>query len=144
MKISGWNRIGIVASVLWILAAGIYTFNAERNAELTLAANAADYAAAKVQQFPLPPGATAVDPYAEFGGHADTIPPPPAGYTVVPSGALFAAETSPISHSDARITAALVAFVPVMLSWAFCYLIVFLTGWIKRGFQANPQPKETL
>jgi hypothetical protein len=30
MKLSGWKRIGIIASVVWILCAGIYTFNSVR------------------------------------------------------------------------------------------------------------------
>jgi hypothetical protein len=29
MKLNGWKRIGIIASVVWILGAGVYTYDSE-------------------------------------------------------------------------------------------------------------------
>jgi len=37
MKLSGWARIGIIGSVVWILGAGISTFIAANNADIRIA-----------------------------------------------------------------------------------------------------------
>ena len=37
MKLSGWKRIGIIASIVWILGAGIYTFIAANNSDIKAA-----------------------------------------------------------------------------------------------------------
>jgi hypothetical protein len=38
-KLNGWKRIGIVASVVWILGAGLYTLKATSDADLRDAAS---------------------------------------------------------------------------------------------------------
>jgi hypothetical protein len=37
MKLNGWKRIGILASVVWILGAGFYTLSVEENRNLSIA-----------------------------------------------------------------------------------------------------------
>jgi hypothetical protein len=105
-KLNGWKRIGIVASVAWILGAGLYTHGVESNAEsraaVAISLDCEDY---------IPKGITTL---AECDKrYAD-----------------YLAET----RSGDWIETAVVAFVPVPLGWGFVYLFLFLTRWIKRGF----------
>jgi hypothetical protein len=37
MRIDGWKRIGIIASVAWILGVGLYTFTTTRHSEIKTA-----------------------------------------------------------------------------------------------------------
>jgi hypothetical protein len=103
MKINGWKRLGIIASVTWILVAGGVTFTRTQNADIK-------------QQLMMLESCEA--------SHHGTAP-----------------ECDDMLHrGDAeymrleRETAALVALVPVPIGWAFVYLVLFLTRWVKRGF----------
>jgi hypothetical protein len=50
-------------------------------------------------------------------------------------------ECDRILYTDNRLqeheTAALVAFVPVPIAWGFVYVVLFLTQWVKRGFESK-------
>src|SRR5260370_30300780 len=37
LRISGWKRIGIIASIVWIIGAYVYTLSREQNADIALA-----------------------------------------------------------------------------------------------------------
>ncbi len=39
MKLNGWKRIGIVASVVWVLGAGILTLTVVQNADINTASS---------------------------------------------------------------------------------------------------------
>ncbi len=111
MRLNGWKRIGIIASVVWILGAGTHTYNSEINSAIK-GIDSLEVAC----ESPLP-GETADtldDRVNKCDKHSDD----------------FLA----LAISNARFEAALVAFVPVPLGWGFTYLVLFLVRWIKRGF----------
>lgn len=104
MNLNGWKRIGIVASVVWILGAGVHTLNVESEAVSQTAANLT----LNCEQ-----------------AH-DVL----RGTECDARGKDYIAE----NLSYARIDAAIVAFIPVPVGWGFISLILFLVRWIKRGF----------
>jgi hypothetical protein len=164
MKLNGWKRIGIIASVIWIIGVGAYTYDSEIDqaslpisrtylscdsaAKAPTSRDVLDQIAAGNTggQPPLP--RKAPDSAPEPGTvSADSLPvTPPPGYTVevpVPPGAVLAdsrdchkqAEDSlTLAVKNARLDASLVALVPVPLGWGITYLILFLVRWVKRGF----------
>lgn len=106
MRLNGWKRIGIIASVVWILGAGLYTHGALQESD----SKAAVAAALDCESY-IPKGITSL---AECDKRA----------------ADYLAGT----HSGEWIGTAVVAFVPVPLGWGFVYLVLFLVRWVKRGF----------
>ena len=151
-KLNGWKRVGIIASVVWILGAGAYTYDSEiERASLSISeAHLSCDSAAKAPfprkapdfipdpgTVPMPPGAVP----------ADSLPvTPPPGYTVdvpVPPGAVLADsrdchkqadDSLTLAVKNARLDTTLVALVPVPLGWGLTYLVLFLARWVKRGF----------
>jgi hypothetical protein len=104
-KLNGWQRIGILASVIWMLGAYLYTFSHEENEDIKINVI--------VEQ-------ACVDAR-------------PAGTPMKPcDDAMYAQINRDIPGE--RQWAAIVALVPIPLAWGFCYLAVFLVRWIKRGF----------
>jgi hypothetical protein len=114
MKLNGWKRIGTIASVVWILGAGVHIYSSEiKNAsELIVSTHVAcdSYLAGKT-------------------GEAWTI-----GFNECNKQDN---DARALAISNARFDAALVAFVPVPLWWGFAYLILFLVRWTKRGFMRH-------
>jgi hypothetical protein len=106
IKINGWKRIGIIASVVWMIGAGLYTHGALQKSDSKVAV-----AAALDCMSYIPNGITSL---AECDKRREA----------------YNAET----YSGEWIGAAVVAFVPVPFGWGFTYLILFLVGWVKRGF----------
>ena len=104
MRLNGWQRLGIVASVVWILGAGFYTANAVSDREAQTAADST---------------------VACEDAHRDVLNP-----ECNERGIDYLNATK----NDARIEAALVAFVPVLLGWGFAYLALFVARWVRRGF----------
>jgi hypothetical protein len=106
MKINGWQRIGIVASVAWMIGAYICTFNAEEKANAKHASMIID---------------NCIDAHKgqETGDNE-----------CLKQGEDYGIKAFP----EERNEAALVASVPVPLGWGFLYLVLFLVRWIKRGF----------
>lgn len=106
MKLNGWKRIGIVTSVVWILGAGLYTYEAVSESDIKAAVSAA----------------LACENYIASG--VTTLEECDKRKTD------YLAETFP----DEWREAAIVAFVPVPLGWGFVYLVLSLMRWIQRGF----------
>jgi hypothetical protein len=106
MKINGWQRVGIVASVAWMIGAYIYTFNVEEKTNAIYAAMIVD---------------NCIDAHkgSEMGDN-----------DCLKKGEEYGIKAFPEERSEA----ALVASVPVPLGWGFVYLVLFLVRWIKRGF----------
>ena len=110
MKLNGWQRIGIVASVVWAIGAGLYSLNASHDRE---AEKAADHVAR-----------SCIEAYRNARG----VNPPPGQCDV-------SADQYTVSlQSGEFVDAAIAALVPVSLGWALGYAIV----WIRRGFRPVP------
>src|SRR5271167_3632413 len=113
MKLNGWKRIGIIASVLWILGAGVHTYDSEidRASALIVSNHVAcdsDLAGKTGDDY--------TKGFNECNKHAD--------------------DSLALALTNARLEAALVAFVAMPLGWGFTYLVLFLVRWVKRGFSA--------
>ncbi len=111
VKVNGWKRIGIIASVVWILGVWVYTYDSEvNNASKTIASIhvACDSNLAGKTGDAWTTGFNDCDKQAN-----DSL-----------------AE----ADANARLKAALFAFIPVPPGWGFTYLILFLIRWVKRGF----------
>ena len=106
MKLNGWKRIGIIASVVWILGAGVRTFTVVDDALTTTASGFT----LRCEEAP--------DGSMRGSAKCDEL------------STDYLAET----RYEPWTEAAIVAFVPVFLGWGFTYLVLFLVRWIKRGF----------
>ncbi len=109
-RLGGWKRIGIIASVVWILGAGIYTFTTLDHDELQLR-------------------------YEE----ARDMKGSPEWLLLRLHRALFSndylAEAYPPDVSPWPETAFVVGG-SVPLGWGFAYLVLFLVRWVKWGFMS--------
>ena len=106
MKLSGWKRIGIVASVVWVIGAGIYTFQAASDEDMRVAGEITQVCSDSHR----------------VRGVADN--------ECLKRGEDYAVEMLPYE----KLEAALVALVPVPFGWGFVYLVLFVVRWVKRGF----------
>jgi hypothetical protein len=113
MKPNGWKRIGIIASAVWILGVGIYTYDSET--ESASRAIATEHVACDSH---LPDWRNDEKPYEAAFRACDK----------------HAEDSFSLAIRNARLSAELFAFVPVPLGWGFTYLILFLLRWVKRGF----------
>jgi hypothetical protein len=112
MKLSGWKRIGIIVSVVWVVGAGIYTYDSEINRSSDSIANThvrcdsylADYKDEGAREAA----------FQRCNKEAD--------------------DSLALALTNARLEGALVALVPVPLGWGFTYLVLLLVRWVKRGF----------
>jgi hypothetical protein len=111
MKLSGWKRIGIVASILWILGAGAHTYDSEMSSSSDMIASIHVECDSNLA------GMTGEDRTAAFDKCNKE-----------------AEDSLARALTNARLTAAFIAFVPVPLGWGFAYLILFAIRWIRRGF----------
>ena len=111
MKLNGWKRIGIVASVVWVLGAGIHTYDSEieRDSDFITSSH--------VKCDSDLPGTTG-DAYQKGFDDCNKI----------------ADDSLALAISNDRFNAVLVAFVPVPLGWGFVYLVLFLVRWVRRGY----------
>ena len=112
---SRWKRIGIVASVVWILGAGIYTLKVTSDQDVRTAVWA-ERTCLDIQN--------GQDPDNKCEKRRND----------------YLDETLP----NDRIAAAIVAFVPVALVWGFIYLVLFLVRWITRAATAHPSRRKWL
>ncbi len=106
VKLNGWKRIGIIASVLWSLGVGAYIYNYVMDYWLTVQ---------RVQCMEECPakGGNVAECYA-------ACQKPNAEYL-------------PSDRRAALTTSGLIVFISVPLGWGFVYLILFLVRWVKRG-----------
>jgi hypothetical protein len=134
MKINGWKRIGIIASVIWVIGAWVTAVivlgdqDLKRHAfyygECAKIRDEMDQSA-RVEcerKAGLSDTATAFNDCMEAyrQKHRDTCGTP----------------TQDIERegSEEREMATFLAFVPVPFAWGFVYLVIFLVRWVKRGF----------
>lgn len=103
---NGWKRVGIIASVIWVLGAGICTVTVVDNALVKTASGFT----LRCEEAP--------DGSLRGSAKCDEL------------STDYLAET----RNEPWIEAAIVAFVPVPMGWGITYLVLFLAGWIKRGF----------
>jgi hypothetical protein len=111
MRLNGWKRLGIIASVVWILGAGTHTYDSEIDSDSDFIAST--HVKCDSDQV----GKTGGDYTAAFNECNK-----------------LAADSLALAISNDRFNAALVAFVPVPLGWGFADLVLFLVRWVKRGF----------
>ncbi len=111
VKLNGWKRIGIIASVVWILGAGGRTYDSGiENASKVIAS-------------------THVECDSNLAGKTGDA------WTIGFNKCNKQADDSIVeATTNAWLGAALIAFVPVPLGWGFTYLVLFLVHWIRRGF----------
>jgi hypothetical protein len=107
-KLNGWKRIGIIASVVWILGAGAYTYDSQIDSASKIIASTHVECDSNLTS------ETRVTGFDECNKEAS--------------------DSLGIAYKNAWIAAAILAFVPVPLGWGFTYLILFLVRWVRRGF----------
>jgi hypothetical protein len=113
MKLNGWKRIGIIASVVWTLGAGIHTYDSELG-------RASDWIADTHVRCDSSLPSDSKDEGAYESGYRKCNKE--------------AEDSLALAISNARFSAALAAFVPVPFGWGLVYLALFLVRWVKRGF----------
>jgi hypothetical protein len=101
-RLNGWQRIGVVLSVVWAMVAGTFAWK-----------HAHDQADAAFRSC-IDGVQTAAQLQACRAVHFQAI--------AMPRG----------------ISAAIVAFVPILVAWVLIFGIVGLVRWIRRGFQSAP------
>ncbi|WP_443749691.1 hypothetical protein [Asticcacaulis solisilvae] len=109
-KLNGWQRIGVIASVIWIVAAGVGERIREQKYFEDLEYASVSVCEQKWQYEPMP----SPDPCIEDGVNTYFNNLKAAGW----SGPLIA------------------AFLPVAVGWGLTYLILALARWVRRGFAA--------
>jgi hypothetical protein len=103
-KVNGWKRIGIIASVVWILGSGAQTLNVVEK-DLIKTASGFTLSCEEAQNW-------------KGSAECDRL------------STDYLAET----NKSLWIEVAAVALIPVPLGWGFTYLVLFLVRWVKRGF----------
>lgn len=109
---NGWQRIGVVSSVLWILGAGLY----QRSSDMKQAAEMGGWAMDVCNRAESAKGST---DFSRCSGEFDTM-----------------------FHTFAEGSwgnVAIVALAPIPLAWLLVYIVVWLTRWIRRGFAGQAQ-----
>jgi hypothetical protein len=109
-ELNGWKRIGIVASVVWILGAGAHTYDSEIDRASKFIASTH---VACDTDLTGKTGDTWTTSFNQCNKQAD--------------------DSLALAITNARLKAAFVALVPVPLGWGFIYLTLFLVRWVKRG-----------
>jgi hypothetical protein len=107
VKINGWKRIGIIASVAWILGAGIYVRVRESTAD---------------QHRERDTYVACVEDQAKMGNEASQMC----------ADSLYADTQRDVANEQRGDV--LTVFVPVPLAWGAVYLLLFLARWVRRGF----------
>jgi hypothetical protein len=150
-RLGGWKRIGIIASVVWFLGAGIFTYNGmekyqreQFNAQFDLLWDkAADKARDKYLSEHPPEDLTkiyAANKQQTKTTEADQELERLASGTFTPDlvvckDCVLLKEQFLTNHRRIALEAsASVAFTTVALAWGLAYLILFLVRWVKRGF----------
>jgi hypothetical protein len=128
MKLNGWYRLGIVASVAWALIGGWHEMGVLTSDESTgwrVAYNNCANANAGL------PSAAIPSPWQEGAREGKE-------HSAGEDCARRADEVSNIPIGDFYRTVALTAFVPVALGWIVALLAVFTFRWVWRGFRPKP------
>lgn len=112
-RLNGWQRIGIIASVIWIVVGGFYVRDSIIDESLM-------------------PMTWAMQD-CERSWHANsTAPDAESRY----DACIKTAEARPPSKSDERIMTEtiMITFGLLALAWLLVYCLVWLARWIRRGF----------
>ena len=108
MRLNGWQRIGIVASVVWTIGAPIYLdYSAEQKAW--------EWFRASYELCRNNPGNDPNRCREQASRQYDLVP----RYRLFTDGA----------------NVALVSLVPIVLGWLLAYALVYLVRWIRAGFK---------
>ena len=110
-KINGWKRIGIIASLVWIIGAYLYAYSS------AISKRSEDISSVHVTCDADLTGKTGdayTNGFKECNKQAD--------------------DSLSLAIRDARLDGVLAALVPVPLGWGFAYLVLFTAGWVRRGF----------
>jgi hypothetical protein len=107
---NGWQRLGVVASVVWIFGAGYSTLVVANNRTMA-------YHHVLVKE--------CMALSNDWGEHYESC---------LKNAADYAMKMLPYE----RLEVASVALVPVILGWPLAYLFLFLARWVKRGFVQQP------
>jgi hypothetical protein len=110
MKLNGWKRIGIVASVMWVLGAYTHAFNSEYDSTIKTSTLLSQDCFER----------------ADGQGEWQLCQKQQDEYIA----AVYPAEVK---------WAALFALVPVPLGWGFVYLVLFIVRWVRHGFSSDPR-----
>ena len=109
MRLGGWTRIGIVASVLWAVVGGVYVRSAELN-----------QAEPRIRENYKVCGNLAVTQPSEWEACMSRMRLSTADYT-----------------SAAQFKALVAAFVPIPFAWLFVWIGVRTTRWVSAGFRKS-------
>jgi hypothetical protein len=105
MKLDGWKRIGIVASVVWAVGAYAHTFDVQSESDIHMSTILTESCIDANH---------GSDPGDKCSKEGDQ-------------------ELRDQYHYEVE-DAALVALVPIPFGWGFVYLVLLTFRWIKRGF----------
>jgi hypothetical protein len=109
MTLSGWQRIGIVISVIWVMSiSGVTTF------EMLKGAPFGEFVFVDLAPDSSRQATTLVDPY---DGKTHTYRP-----------------VRPVIKLGYTLTT---AFVPILTGWLLVYLIAWTVRWVRKGFQGQ-------
>lgn len=125
VKLTGWKRIGIIASVVWILGAGLYTYVTEMDKLSQFSGFSLNQCDELVRSDIDRCGKDGqIDKQCEELAWKRWRKCNDEALDYIPK----------VAAPNARLVGAIVAFVPVPLGWGFAYLVLFLVRWVKRGF----------
>lgn len=115
---SGWKRISVILSVLWMLGAGWYTLVSEDDQWGRINASAHSTCFENAER-------------EEMSENPENVERGKAMWTRCEEDR---DKHDLIQLKIVRQDAAIAAFVPVPFAWGAVYLILFLVRWVKRGF----------
>ena len=110
MKLNGWQRIGVVLSIVWIIGAGIY----QRHADIQRASDSAGFA------FRICSDNEQLKPEIDLDRCTKEIE---NSYKIWMVGSWG--------------NVAFFAFVPMLLGWVAAYVLIRVWRWVKTGFKTK-------
>lgn len=115
MRLSGWQRLGIIASVIWAVAVFLTTLSNKTDKAAHIASGLRNICEDLNREKPKDQQA---DCWKEWHEH-------------------FATYGGDYRYQEA----ALVALVPIPIAWLFAWIVRSLYRWVRRGFQ-NHSPRQ--
>jgi hypothetical protein len=113
VSLSGWQRIGVIISIIWVVGAPIYMDSAAQKAALE--DFSFTYHVCREAQSSKDADAYPNRCFSEATRSSELLP----RYTLAPKD---------------RINVALVAFAPLPVGWLAMYALVLLGRWVRAGF----------
>jgi hypothetical protein len=141
MKLTGWQRIGIVASGLWFVGAGLFTLKVASDHDEEVAQTL--YAAcSQVRDEADSDHRSDCQRKADLSDKQDVFAECMAQFHSEYEWLDQHCTDEQFEHykrsqSHELDDAAFVAIVPIPFAWGLAYFILFLLGWIRRGFRAK-------